>query len=81
MRSTDLLGSVARLQRATAHLKERWAEAGGHWNDKASQDFEKLHLQPLPAQITLAVAAIHELVDVLSQAEQELADPDRGEEA
>ena len=81
MRSTDLLGSIARLQRTTAHLKEHWEEIRSHWHDKASQDFEKQHLQPLPAQITLAVAAIHKLAEVLAQAEKELADPDRGDGA
>jgi hypothetical protein len=78
MRSTDILGSVSRLQRSTSHLKEKWAETKTHWTDKASQDFEKNYLQPLPAQITLAVAAIHKLAETLGQVEKELLDRDAG---
>ena len=74
MKSVELLGSVARLQRATAHLKENWAQAKTHWTDKASQDFEKNYLQPLPAQVTLVTAAVYKLAEVLAQAEKELAD-------
>lgn len=74
MKSTELLGSVARLQRATAHLKEHWSQARTHWTDKASQDFEKNYLVPLPAQVTLLSAAVYKFADVLAQAEKELAD-------
>ena len=70
----DLIGGVGRLQRASAKLKEHWQDAKSHWNDRASQEFEKHHLQPLPAQLILAVAAIHKLADVLQQAVQELED-------
>ena len=77
MKSIEILGSETRLQRTTSHLRESWELAKSHWNDKASQDFEKNYLQPLPAQITMAVAAIHKLADVLVQAEKELVDRER----
>jgi uncharacterized protein YukE len=80
MRSTDLLGNASRLQKATARLKEQWSEVKTHWNDKASQDFEKTCLQPIPAQIALISAAIHKLADILAQAEKDLFDREMGQE-
>jgi hypothetical protein len=60
------------MQRSTAKLKERWLELKAHWNDKASQDFEKNFLQTLPPQIILAAAAVHEFREVIEQAEKDL---------
>lgn len=74
MRSCDLIGPMGRLKKSTAKLKEAWLEVKEHWNDQASQDFEKNFLQPLPAQITLTVAAIHQLDDLIKDAEKDLED-------
>ena len=76
MKHIDLVSGLGRLNRATANLKEQWAEARAHWDDASSRAFEKDHLQQLPSQITLAAAAIHELAEILQQAEDEL-DEDR----
>lgn len=81
MKSVELIGSVSRLQHATAHLKEHWALAKTHWTDKTSQDFEKNYLQALPAQVTLVAAAIYKLADLLTQAEKELADRRESDDA
>lgn len=70
----DLTGGIGRLQRAQAKLKEKWLQARSSWNDQASRDFEAVYLQPLPAQNTLAIAAIHELADLLQQAIRDLED-------
>jgi len=77
MKCCDLLTGLGRMNRSTAKLKEKWLQTKAHWNDKASQNFEKDFLQTLPPQITLAVAAIHELKDVIEQAESELEDDQR----
>jgi hypothetical protein len=74
MRHCDLATGLGRLNRAAAKLKERWQETKSHWNDKASRDFEKNFLQQLPPQLNLAVAAVHELADLLAEAERELED-------
>jgi hypothetical protein len=74
MKCCDLIGPMGRLKKSTARLKEAWLEAKEHWNDKASQEFEKNFLQPLPSQITLMVAAIHKLDDVFKAAEKDLED-------
>jgi len=74
MRHCDLITGMGRIQRGFSRLKERWLETKTHWNDKASRDFEKNHLQQLPSQISMVVAAVHELAEVLEQAEKELED-------
>ena len=74
MKHCDLLTGKGRLQRAAAQLKEKWLDTNSHWDDKARRDFERNHLQPLPSQITMVVAAIHELAEVLEKAEKELED-------
>jgi hypothetical protein len=70
----DLTGGVGRLQRAQAKLREKWLDAQSHWNDQASHDFETAYLQPLPPRITLTVAAIYELADLLQKAIRDLED-------
>jgi hypothetical protein len=70
----DLTGGVGRLQRAQAKLREKWLDAHAHWNDEASRDFEAAFLEPLPAKITLTVAAIYELADLLQKAIRDLED-------
>lgn len=74
MKICDLVSGVGRLRRSTAKLKEAWLEAKEHWNDKASNEFEKKYLQPIPPQLTLTVAAVHKLAGVLEQAERDCED-------
>jgi hypothetical protein len=75
MKHCDLVTGIGRIQRAAAELKEKWLDTHSHWDDKARRDFEKNHLQPLPSQITMVVAAVHELAELMEQAESELEDP------
>lgn len=79
MRHCNLLDGLRRLQHAAADLRDRWLDAKAHWTDQVSRDFEQNHLQHLPGQITLAVAAVQQLADLLEQAEKELEDPQRAE--
>ena len=79
MRHCDLISGLGRLKHAASELKECWLAAKDHWTDQVSRDFEKNHLQHLPAQVTLAVAAVQELSELLEQAEKELEDPQRAE--
>jgi uncharacterized protein YukE len=77
MKHCDLATGTGRIQRAAAKLKDRWQDTQAHWNDQARRDFEKNYLQPLAPQITLALAAIHELSEILKQAERDLEDEQR----
>jgi len=79
MRHCDLVSGLGRLKHAAAELREHWQAAKEVWTDQVSRDFEKNHLQQLPAQVTQVVAAVQQLADVLEQAEKELEDPLRGE--
>jgi hypothetical protein len=79
VRHCDLISGLGRLKHAAAELREAWLAAKSHWTDQVSRDFEKNHLQHLPTEITLAVAAVQELGDVLEQAEKELEDPQSAE--
>lgn len=74
MKCCDLNDAFGRIRRSTARLKETWRDVHEHWNDKASQEFEKNFLQTLTPQITLVAAAVHQLREVLDQAEKELED-------
>jgi hypothetical protein len=75
MKHCDLITGMGRIQRAAAELKEKWLDTQTHWDDRARRDFEKNHLRTLPSQITMVVAAVHELAEVLEQAEKDLEDP------
>ena len=71
MRICDLVTGLGQLKRSAGHLKERWAETKASWNDETSQKFEEEHLSYLAPQITLTVATIHRLADLLEQAEKD----------
>jgi uncharacterized protein YukE len=77
MKHCDLATGTGRIQRAAARLKDRWNATQDHWNDQARRDFQKNYLQPLAPQLTLVLAAIHELNEILQQAERDLEDERR----
>jgi len=79
VRHCDLISGLGRLKHSAAQLRDAWLTAKSYWSDQVSRDFEKNHLQHLPAEITLAVAAVQELTDLLEQAEKELEDPQSAE--
>ena len=79
MRICDLHTGAARLTRAAKGLREQWSETTEYWKDQNREDFDANHMQPLAPQITLMLAAIHRLNDVLIQAERELTDEERQE--
>lgn len=75
----DFQTGVGRLQRETKKLKDKWLETKPHWRDKAAKDFEGKYLEPLIPNLKLALAAIHELAEVIDDAENELGDNSAGE--
>lgn len=74
MRSCDLHTPSIRLTRAAKDLREQWNETSDYWKDKNRDDFDAKHVQPLAPQITLMLAAINALGEVLEKAERELED-------
>jgi len=79
VRHCDLISGLGRIKHAAAEMREAWLTAKSYWTDQVSRDFEKNHLQHLPAEIAQAVAAVQELADMLEQAERELEDPQLAE--
>jgi len=74
MRICDLQTGKIRLSRAAKLLRDQWDQTCDHWDDANRRDFEQNHLQPLSPQITLMLAAVHRLAEVLQQAERECSD-------
>ena len=79
MRICDLQTGMIRISRANKSLRDQWRETSEHWNDANREEFDKQSIQPLGPQVTMLVAAIHRMHDVLEQAERELRDKDREE--
>ena len=74
MKSWDLQTGVIRLTRAAKQLRDRWSEIKEHWNDQNRRDFERNHLEPLAPEITLTLAAVQRLAEVLEQARRDCVD-------
>jgi hypothetical protein len=77
MRICDLSGGLSQLTLAFAQLKDRWEESQAQWNDATRKAFEKEHLQPLPDQIKLLMAAAQRLAETSEKVTKALADDDR----
>lgn len=77
MRICDLSTGSIRLTRAAKDLRDQWNETCDHWKDKNRDDFEAKYVQPLAPQITLLMAAVNSLSEVLERAERELEDRKR----
>lgn len=76
MRICDLQTGRIQLTRAAKKLREQWSITCENWQDSNRTAFERHHLEPLSPQITLLLAAVHRLADVLEQAERECSDED-----
>ena len=74
MKSWDLQTGVIRLTRAAKQLRDRWSETKEQWNDQNRRDFERNHLEPLAPEITLTLAAVQRLAEVLEQARRDCVD-------
>ncbi|MFV1964373.1 MAG: hypothetical protein ACC628_03040 [Pirellulaceae bacterium] len=74
MRMCDLNTGVIRLTRSAKTLRDHWLDAKEHWNDRNSREFEQTHLEPLAPEITLTLAAVQRLAEVLEQAECECSE-------
>jgi hypothetical protein len=77
VRICDLHTGAIRLTRSASKLREQWLATQEHWNDQMRRDFERNHLEPLAPEITLTLAAIQRLGELLEQAERECSDEDR----
>jgi len=74
MNICDLNSGLGRLQRSAARLKERWQETRTVWMDQKQRQFQEQHLDSLPPQISMVLAATQRLAESLEQAEKACAD-------
>jgi hypothetical protein len=74
MRICDLHTGSIQLTRAAKDLREQWNETCEYWKDKNRDDFDAKHVQPLGPQVTLLLAAVNSLNEVLERAERDLED-------
>ena len=74
MRICDLNSGNIKLKRSARELREKWELTKDHWNDKTRSDFERQFLEPLAPEITLTVAAILRLAEILEEAEKDCVD-------
>ena len=74
MNICDLNSGLGRLLRRAARLKERWQETRTVWMDQTQRQFQEQHLDSLPPQISMVLAATQRLAESLEQAEKACAD-------
>jgi hypothetical protein len=74
MRICDLITPATRLQKATKRLQDAWRQTNESWNDPVSEEFQAKFLDPIIPQMQLALAAIHQLTEVLDRAERDCRD-------
>ncbi len=79
MRICDLQTARIQVSHAAKRLREQWAVTEEHWRDSNCEAFRQLYLQPLTPQVTLLMAAVQQLADVLEQAERECSDEECSE--
>ena len=68
------------MQRETKRLKDKWRETKVHWQDGAAKKFEEKYLEPLIPSIKLTLAAVHELSEIVADAEKECGDKPQSSE-
>ena len=74
MKICDLNSGLSRLQRSAARLKDRWSETSDVWMDETRRQFQERHLDSLPPQISMLLAATQRLAECLEQAEKACCD-------
>jgi hypothetical protein len=77
MKTWDLHTGVIRLTRAAKRLRDQWSDTKEHWSDQNRRDFERNHLGPLAPEVTLTLAAVQRLAEVLEEAFRECSDEEQ----
>ena len=77
MRICDMNSGTMRLAKAAKRLREQWESTRPSWTDQNAVDFERDVLQPLSPQITLTLAVVHRMAQLLEQAERECWDDEQ----
>ena len=73
----DLAGSVGRMQRLANQLDNKWQETKTHWRDQTAREFEEEYLRSILPQLSLTAAAIHQMNELLNQAQRDCEDDEK----
>ena len=71
MKICDVTTGTIKLQRARKTLQEQWADVQEHWHDRTRDEFDEKYLQTLAPQLSLAIAAVNRLAELLQRVERE----------
>jgi len=63
----NVRGSAAVLAQSMKDLSLEWEQAQVSWRDVKSRDFSEKYLEPLPAYVARAMAAMEELDAILQK--------------
>lgn len=74
MRICDLHTGRICLTRAFKRLQDQWQATTDHWDDANTRELERHHVQPLGPQVSLMLAAVHRMQEILEQAERDCLD-------
>jgi hypothetical protein len=66
-----MVTAKAQISKATKILILKWNDASEHWDDPVSRAMEKKHIDPLRASVRSAIAAMDNMGELLTRAEQE----------
>ena len=74
MSVTDFNGSATRFKKSVKKLRERWEETKEHWDDKTSSDFEEQYLRPILPEISMTIASVQRMAEMMDKAERDCDD-------
>lgn len=74
MRICDLNTGVMQLTKSAKRLREQWDLTRPFWLDQNAADFERDVLLPLSPHLTMTLAVVNRMAQLLEQAERECWD-------
>ena len=74
MRICDMNTGAMLLTKAAKRLKTQWELTQPFWHDQNAAEFDRDLLQPLAPQLTLTLARIQQMAQLLQQAERDCLD-------
>lgn len=70
MKSSELIGTGAKLELALKTFRTAFGAVEPQWNDAARRDFQEMHLAPMEPTVRNMIAAINQLAAVVAAAER-----------
>lgn len=77
MQICDMNSGAMLLTKAAKRLRTQWERTQPFWQDQNAAEFERDLLQPLGPQLSLTLARIQNMAQLLQQAERDCLDEDQ----